>query len=106
MPQKVLQAFQAYSWPGNVRELENAIEQAVILTQGHALQLGEWIPIEEGISGSDTFATLAEREKHHIEAVLHQTGWRIRGEGGAAEILDIKPTTLEARMKKHGISRQ
>ena len=41
----------------------------------------------------------------HILNVLNRTGWRIRGAGGAAEILGLKPTTLEARMKKLGIRR-
>ena len=44
-------------------------------------------------------------EREHIQAVLEQTGWRIRGAGAAAEILGLKPTTLESRMKKLGIQR-
>ena len=50
--------------------------------------------------------TLKESEREQILRVLQDTGWRIRGAGGAAEILGIKPTTLEARMAKLGIKRQ
>ena len=49
--------------------------------------------------------TLKECERDHILRALQETAWRIRGPGGASEILDIKPTTLEARMSKLGIKR-
>ena len=49
--------------------------------------------------------TLSEVERQHILRVLDQTGWRVRGRGGAAEILDLKPTTLESRMAKLGVRR-
>jgi transcriptional regulator with GAF, ATPase, and Fis domain len=49
--------------------------------------------------------TLEDVERHHILLVLRNTNWRIRGKEGAANILGIKPTTLEARMKKLGINR-
>jgi transcriptional regulator with GAF, ATPase, and Fis domain len=48
---------------------------------------------------------LSEGIKEHILRVLQDVGWRIRGPGGAAEILGVKPTTLEARMTKLGIKR-
>jgi formate hydrogenlyase transcriptional activator len=50
--------------------------------------------------------TAAESERSHILHVLEHTEWRIRGEGGAAEVLALKPTTLESRMKKLGIVRK
>ena len=50
--------------------------------------------------------TLEEVERRHILDVLGQTGWRISGASGAARILDVKPTTLEYRMKKLGIERK
>ena len=49
---------------------------------------------------------MEEKEREHITEVLELTGWRVRGERGAAEMLGIKPTTLEARMKKLNIKRQ
>jgi len=44
-------------------------------------------------------------ERSHITSVLARTGWRIRGKGGAAEALGLKPTTLEYRMARLGIRR-
>jgi len=49
---------------------------------------------------------LEEIEREHILAVLEGTGWRVSGDGGAARLLGMKPTTLEARMKKLGITRR
>ena len=49
--------------------------------------------------------TLNEGMREQILRVLQDTGWRIRGAGGAAEILGLKPTTLESRMAKLGIAR-
>jgi transcriptional regulator with GAF, ATPase, and Fis domain len=54
---------------------------------------------------SQGFATLAEAERNHIQRVLEATGGRIRGAGGAAEILGMKPTTLESRIAKLGLRR-
>jgi transcriptional regulator with GAF, ATPase, and Fis domain len=50
--------------------------------------------------------TIKELERHHILEMLELTGWRVSGEKGAAKILGVKPTTLEARMKKLGIKRK
>lgn len=104
--QKVMDALQGYYWPGNVRELENIIERAVIISQGKQLQLGDWLPKTGTASRSSHIPTLEEFEKKHIAEVLELTGWRIRGEKGTANILGIKPTTLEARMNKFGIKRK
>jgi transcriptional regulator with GAF, ATPase, and Fis domain len=49
--------------------------------------------------------TLADVERDHIRTVLESTRWRIRGPGGAADRLALKPTTLETRMAKLGIRR-
>ena len=49
--------------------------------------------------------TLEDMERKHILEVMELTEWRVRGEGGAAGILGLKPTTLEARMRKLGIKR-
>jgi transcriptional regulator with GAF, ATPase, and Fis domain len=51
-------------------------------------------------------ATREDVERRHILDVLEGTGWRVRGEGGAAHQLGVKPTTLESRMKKLGIERK
>jgi transcriptional regulator with GAF, ATPase, and Fis domain len=106
IPQKTLDALLAYPWPGNVRELENIIERAVILSQRSQLELGEWFPAPESASDEAQIPTLKELEQRHIIAALRLTGWRVSGEKGAARLLGLKPTTLEARMKKHGITRK
>lgn len=106
IPQKVMDALQAYRWPGNIRELENVIERGVIISQGSQLELGEWLP-KPGLSPRGRrVPTLEELEKQHIMEVLELTGWRVSGEKGAAKLLGLKPTTLEARMTKLGIRRR
>lgn len=102
---KAMDLLKAYPWPGNIRELEHVIERAVILSQGPELELGDWMPKSADPAGSGPAATLEEVERAHIVAVLTQTNWRVSGEKGAAKILGLNPTTLEARMKKLGIER-
>jgi formate hydrogenlyase transcriptional activator len=101
----VLGRLTAYSWPGNVRELQNVIERAVILSPRGRFVLGEFAPAPAGGDARQEARRLEEVERRHILAVLEETGWRVSGERGAARILDLKRTTLEARMKKLGIHR-
>jgi formate hydrogenlyase transcriptional activator len=101
-----LQALGAYPWPGNVRELENVIERALILNQGAHMDLGGWLPRASTAPREAGTQSLEEIEREHILAVLEGAGWRVSGEGGAARLLGMKPTTLEARMKKLGITRR
>ena len=103
IPRRTMEQLQRYCWPGNVRELSNVIERAMILTTGDSL-LVETPVLGRGSGRS--YATLNEGMREQILRVLQDTGWRIRGAGGAAEILAIKPTTLEARMAKLGINRR
>jgi formate hydrogenlyase transcriptional activator len=106
IPPKIMEALQAYSWPGNVRELENIIERAVIISQGSRLDPGEWLPKLSVTLRASRIPTLQELEREHIISVLETAGWRVSGERGAAKLLGMKPTTLEARMKKLGIERK
>jgi transcriptional regulator with GAF, ATPase, and Fis domain len=98
-------AMEAYSWPGNVRELRNAIERAMILGSGRTLQVTLSRTRMQPPRSHLIEGTLGEAERAHILQVLDQTAWRIRGAGGAAEILSIKPTTLESRIKKLELKR-
>ncbi len=102
IPKKSMEALQRYPWPGNVRELKNVVEQAMIISKDKTLKVQ--IP---GISDSGTHQklTLETIERRHIFEILEKTEWRVSGRNGAAEILGLKPTTLEARMKKLGIKR-
>ena len=97
----------AYDWPGNIRELENIIERAMILSQDGMLKQGEWMPVNKAGSGINNMeATKLEQvEKQHILEVLRKTNWKVSGEKGAAKILGLNATTLEAKMKKLGIRR-
>jgi formate hydrogenlyase transcriptional activator len=108
VPQETLDAMMRYHWPGNIRELENFVERAVILTRGASLEA----PVSELERGkvvdsapSPATATMEAAEREHILNVLRNTDWRISGPDGAAQLLDMKRTTLQSRMKKLGISR-
>ncbi|MGM0449970.1 MAG: sigma-54 interaction domain-containing protein, partial [Pseudomonadota bacterium] len=112
-----VEALQRYSWPGNVRELENVIERQVIVTRGRKLNFD--LPADrdaaapEPVSvGAETPGTeqrpLTEAEKRNQErenmiSALRRCQGKVFGQGGAAELLELKPTTLASRLKRHGI---
>ncbi len=92
----------AYDWPGNIRELENILEQSAILNDGKSkLELKRSLPGETTELSRKVIKTLEdvkriqeETEREYIIATLKKTEGRIRGANGAAELLNIKPTTL------------
>jgi formate hydrogenlyase transcriptional activator len=94
--------LQRYSWPGNIRELRNVVERAMIVSTGTQLAL----PLPSLSRPAEKRSLkLNDVEKEHILSVLDGVGWRIRGSAGAAALLGLKPTTLEARMAKLGLTR-
>jgi formate hydrogenlyase transcriptional activator len=98
-----MEAFKNYSWPGNVRELRNVIERFLITNTGTVFR-ADWQSIENP-TAAEPSQVLEEVERTHILEVLESTGWKIRGATGAAKILGLKPTTLESRMIRLGITR-
>jgi len=97
IPKDHMEALQRYPWPGNVRELRNAVERAVIIATGARLTVH--IP-QSKLTRTRTPTRLDDVEREHIRTVLQRTGWRVRGKSGAAELLGLKPSTLEDRMAK------
>jgi transcriptional regulator with GAF, ATPase, and Fis domain len=106
VPAEAMEVLQRYPWPGNVRELQNVIERAVINTRGPGLRLMDTLA-EPRILGlaSPRIRTLAESEVECIVRALEATHWKIEGQDGAATTLDLPPSTLRKRMRKHGIDR-
>jgi transcriptional regulator with GAF, ATPase, and Fis domain len=97
-----LGALQRYPWPGNIRELRNTVERAVIVSTGPRLVIE---PPAAKSPRAPRSLLLQDVEREHIRTVLDKTGWRVRGDGGAADVLGLKPSTLEDRMAKLGLRR-
>jgi len=102
-----------HDWPGNVRELQNVIERAVILSGGKRLRL-DLISLDRlprAARGAVTAAgevvperELRRRERANVLAALERANGRVYGKGGAADLLGIRPTTLQSRLKALRIS--
>jgi PAS domain S-box-containing protein len=119
LTERQVQRLRGYDWPGNVRELKNVIERAVILTRGDVLRLDLSLPEPGGalpevpgktpaVAPDQAFLTeeqMREQQRQNLIAALQAAGWRISGNGGAAELLGIRPTTLADRMRSYGIRR-
>lgn len=115
LPQEVVQVLESHPWPGNVRELENTLERALILSPDDTLQLPRplsWTSGSEVLPNTallsdpgSSVATWEEATRRCIEEALYSSKGRIYGEGGAAELLGLKPSTLQSKMKKLGVSR-
>jgi formate hydrogenlyase transcriptional activator len=97
-------ALEEYHWPGNIRELRNVIERAMILEHGRTLNIKLGHTALRPIAVKATAGSLDEAERAIILQAVEQCNWRIRGANGAAALLDIKPTTLESRIKKLGLA--
>jgi transcriptional regulator with GAF, ATPase, and Fis domain len=100
-----MEALQRYSWPGNIRELRNVVERSMILATTTRLSIALPARAESAGPAGRRSLKMVDVEKEHVRSVLESTGWRIRGNGGAAELLGLQPTTLETRMLKLGLTR-
>ena len=114
-----IRQLQDYDWPGNARELQNLIERAVIrarlgslhfdIGEGTEARLGADAARAESAAPETTEIFTEEemkrRDRENIVAALRQSSGRIYGPGGAAELLGMKPTTPNARIKKLGLKK-
>jgi PAS domain S-box-containing protein len=119
IPQETMAKLRNYPWPGNVRELRNVIERAVIITQGTKLHLIDHLDMQAleldlhaHAATHDVFTesfqpveTLEQTEHNLILRTLKTVHWKLEGPGGAAELLNIHPSTLRSKMRKLGIER-
>jgi PAS domain S-box-containing protein len=103
VPSRNMETLKHYAWPGNARELRNIIEHAMITSSGGILDVHP--PERKSHDEPAATTTLEDLDRRHILGVLSRTGWRVTGKNGAAEILGLKRTTLQAKMKKLGIKR-
>ena len=114
-----IQQLQRYHWPGNIREFQHVLERAVITSRTGKLRF-DLVPAESGehLGVAPVHSTQASPEQEqvltavelkrfeadNIRRALRQTRGKVSGEGGAAELLGMKPTTLASRIKSLGIS--
>ncbi len=107
--QKSMGTLKQYSWPGNIRELKNVIEHAMIMCTDKILNIELLATDSQDQAEYTTFESVESKkrdiERKYILGVLESTGWRIAGKNGAAEIIGIKRTTLNAKIKALGITR-
>jgi formate hydrogenlyase transcriptional activator len=112
VPEPLWAALRGHAWPGNVRELENLVQRALILSPGPVLELpgplgGELArgpaaaPPPEGEERPP--GTFEDEVRGVIERALDACGGRIYGPHGAAALLGLKPSTLQGKMKRHGV---
>ncbi len=106
-----LKPLLAHHWPGNVRELENIVERALIQYPGGPILFAGFFQKDPDSSEDSAEIraparplSLDEAMARHIRQVLRQTGGKISGPGGAAEILGVHYSTLRHRMNRLGIS--
>ena len=114
-----------YSWPGNIRDLQNTIERAAVLASGSEL-IVDWdlgppaaranataashmstgpdqpLPVRSEASGAQSLEAI---EREHIIAMLRRTRGVVEGPRGAAQLLDMNPSTVRFRMKKLSIGK-
>jgi formate hydrogenlyase transcriptional activator len=111
-----LDQLSSYDWPGNVRQLQNAIERSIILWQEGPLTFD--VPASRTTRNPAEHAEppakhapltreeLKRQERDAIAAAIKQTNGKLSGPGGAAELLDMKPTTLASRISALGLNRK
>jgi PAS domain S-box-containing protein len=114
LPLTQVEVLKRYPWPGNIRELENVIERQIIVSQDGRLRFDELLPAaareqietpEEPLDDSEPLRDEIVQQQLRLNtvAMLKRTGGKVSGEGGAAQLLGLKPTTLASRLRKWNI---
>ena len=109
LPSAAARQLGAYHWPGNVRELEHTLERAVLLSLGPTLEIPTLHVQASGATNAEgSFApvSMQEWERRCIRNTLRYCDGRVRGRGGAADLLAMHPSTLDARIRKLGIKKK
>ncbi len=107
IPRQAMEMLMNCPWKGNIRELANIIERAVILTRGDELE----VPVAELATSSEVSiamggpSTFRQAESSVIVEALRAASGRIAGEGGAAQRLGLKRTTLQNKIRRLGITK-
>jgi formate hydrogenlyase transcriptional activator len=106
IPSETMNTLVRYDWPGNIRELQNVIERAVIVSTGPVLKvslddLKTRAPLSE--DAGKMRGVLEDTERKQILSALKQTNWIVAGPKGAAALLGMKRSTLQAHMQRLGI---
>lgn len=120
IPDREIAHLTGYAWPGNIRELRHTIERALLFCQNRStLELMKYTyhASREGMPPADPASAWGaenpeEGERllpldvmiaEHLAKVMRHTGGRVKGAGGAAEILRLDPGTLRYKLKKYGL---
>ncbi|MEI6408226.1 MAG: sigma 54-interacting transcriptional regulator [Bacteroidota bacterium] len=107
---KAMQEMMNYNWPGNIRELEHVMERSVIINHSKLIQHLDLPDTSKKriIAEPAEFLikTWEQQERDYILEILKITKGKVTGTGGAAELLQLPPTTLQSKMLKLGIKRK
>lgn len=101
-----LERLMQYDWPGNVRELQNVVERGLIICNGAPMEIPASYfpaPVMGNNPSPDTPEKLDDVIRRHLEMALEKAHGKIEGSGGAAELLDVNPSTLRGKLRKYGI---
>ena len=103
-----LKQLEDYCWPGNIRELQHLIERHVLQSRSNRIEAFEMPDRIPGIEFAPTIEPViksyVEMDREHIICALRRANGKVSGQGGAAELLKLRPTTLTSKMKRLGIT--
>jgi len=107
----VWRRLEAHDWPGNIRELENFLERALILSPGEELVMPVLggaetaaLPSASAAASGPPVPSFDEATRELLRRALEEAGGRIYGPGGAADRLRLKPTTLQGKLRRYGLT--